>query len=62
MEIICWGILGNRLIEVSGDDNCVTRFGGDEFEILISSVSRISDIEEVSKNVLKSFTKTLPLQ
>lgn len=45
-------ILGERLSEVLRESDTVARFGGDEFTILIDSVSNISEIIEIMHKIM----------
>lgn len=55
-------ILGERLIDVLRDSDTVARFGGDEFTVLIESVSNIGEIIEIMHKIMQIMEEPFEVQ
>lgn len=51
-------MLGTRLKNILRDEDTIARFGGDEFTILIESITQSSDIVDLTGKILESMEKT----
>ncbi|HEX7026947.1 MAG TPA: diguanylate cyclase, partial [Gammaproteobacteria bacterium] len=54
--------LAKRLSRISRIDDCVGRFGGDEFVILLSNINGVEDAELVAHKVMAEFAEPFQLQ
>lgn len=54
--------LAKRLSRISRVDDCVGRFGGDEFVILLGNINSVGDAELVAHKVMAEFAEPFQLQ
>lgn len=58
-ELLC--IIAERLSSCVRGSDTVSRFGGDEFLMLINNLVRVSDIVKVAENIMRQFSRPLEL-
>lgn len=59
-ELLC--IISERLTSCVRGSDTVSRFGGDEFLLLINNLVRVSDIVKVAENIMKQFNRPFELK
>lgn len=54
--------ISNRFLQVLRDEDMVSRFGGDEFQILITNVERLDELNRITNRVMSIFQKPVLIQ
>ncbi|EMR12824.1 PAS/PAC and GAF sensor-containing diguanylate cyclase/phosphodiesterase [Methylophaga lonarensis MPL] len=59
-KLLC--TVADRLVEAVPDSECIARFGGDEFVIVLSLDSDLAQIEQAAQNVLSYLSKPIQIE
>ncbi|WP_058486706.1 diguanylate cyclase domain-containing protein [Defluviitalea phaphyphila] len=55
-------VIGNRLCKIVGEENIVSRIGGDEFGIILKDIKKLEDIFIYIEKILKSTEKPIKIE